>query len=164
VAPIYTPKTGRTAKARGFVLIALCATLFLLMAAIGLAFDFGRVYIVHNEAQIFADAAALAAAAKLDGTSAGLARAREAVAKLPARWNFGGTPFRGVIVEFSADGTRWDASPEHEGSNLAELRMARVSAPSNEVDITFLRAVGAPESLSVGARSVAAADPVRLIQ
>src|SRR4051794_34068073 len=119
----------------GFVLVALCTTLFLLMAFLGLAFDFGRVYIVHNEAQIFTDAAALSAAAKLDGTAEGLNRARQSVSRLPARWNFGGTPFHGVVVEFSADGARWTALPERDGTDIAALRMARVKAPSNDVDI-----------------------------
>ena len=72
------------------------------MAMIGLAFDFGRVYIVHNEAQVFTDAAAMSAASKLDGTAAGLMRAREVVQKLPVRWNFGSSTFTGVTVEFSA--------------------------------------------------------------
>ena len=151
------------------MLVALCATLFLLMAMVGLAFDFGRVYIVHNEAQVFTDAAAMAAAAKLDGTSAGLERAREAVAHLPARWNFGGSAFTGVVVEFSADGSGWEAAPEKSETDVTALRRARVTAPSNDVDITFLRAVGAPESLTVAARAVAgrfddASNPVRLIE
>ena len=153
---------------KGFVLIALCASLFLLMAMIGLAFDFGRVYIVHNEAQIFTDAGAMAAAHKLDGTAAGLARAREAVEHLPAKWNFGGSAFSGVTVEFSANGARWDAAPEKNDTDIATLRMARVTAPANDVDITFLRAVGAPRSLTVAARSVAAlggaSAPVRLVE
>jgi uncharacterized membrane protein len=134
------------------------------MAVIGLAFDFGRVYIVHNEAQVFTDAASMAAAAKLDGTGSGLARARAAVARLPARWNFGGTPFTGVIVEFSADGAQWDLMPENSGVDVTALRMVRVIAPSNGVDITFLRAAGAPDSMTVAARSVAASDPVRLVE
>jgi len=136
--------------------------MFLLMAMVGLAFDFGRVYIVHNEAQVFTDAAAMAAASKLDGTSAGLERAREAVAHLPARWNFGSSAFTVVIVEFSADGSRWDASPND--TDVSALGMARVTAPSNGVDITFLRAVGAPDSLTVAARAVAASKPVRLVE
>src|SRR5207253_2336921 len=129
---------------RGFVLIALCSTIFMLMALIGLAFDIGRVYVVHNEAQVFTDAAAMTAVMKLDGTSAGLARAREAVAHLPARWNFGTSAFTGVTVEFSGDGVHWDAAPEKNDANVTALNMARVTAPTNGVDITFLRVVGAP--------------------
>ena len=56
----------------------MASCMFLLLAVIGLAFDLGRVYIARNEAQIFVDAASLAAAQQMDGTAAGLNRARAA--------------------------------------------------------------------------------------
>ena len=122
--------------------------LVLLMAVMGLAFDFGRIYIARNEAQVFTDAAALAAASKLDGTDSGLDRARQAVARLPMRWNLGTKSFTGVVVEFAADKQSW----------------ARVTAPDNQVEITFLRAVGGPEVFTVPAHSIAATTPVRLTE
>lgn len=146
-------------RQRGFVLIAMSVTMLLLLAVMGLAFDFGRIYIARNEAQVFTDAAAMAAAAKLDGTSAGIENARKAVEKLPARWNFGTKEFTGVVVEFSKDGAKWEREPKDAG-----VTMARVTAPSNVVEITFLRAVGGPAALTVPAMSAAAANPVRLIE
>ena len=95
-------------RQRGFVLIAMSITMLLLLAVMGLAFDLGRVYIARNEAQVFTDAAAMSAASKLDGSSAGIAKARESVARLPMRWNLGTSEFTGVIVEFSPDGVRWE--------------------------------------------------------
>lgn len=145
---------------RGFVLIAMAVVLLLLVAMMGLAFDVGRIYIARNEAQVFTDAAAMAAAAKLDGTPAGLDRARQAVARLPIRWNLGTSKFTGVVVEFSADGERW----VQESKSTEAIAMARVTAPANNVDIVFLRAVGGPESFAVPARSVAASNPVRLTE
>jgi uncharacterized membrane protein len=147
-------------RERGFVLIAMSVSMLLLLAVIGLAFDFGRIYIARNEAQVFTDAAAMTAATKLDGTAEGLDRARAAVAGLPMRWNLGTQPFTGVVVEFSSDGMRWEADPKEAGG----LTMARVTAPANSVDIVFLRAVGGPGTLTVPARSVAAANPVRLTE
>ena len=147
-------------KQRGFVLIAMSVAMLLLLGVLGLAFDVGRIYIVRNEAQMFTDAAAMMAAAKLDGTAAGVTRAREAVAHLPMRWNLGTQPFTGVVVEFSSDGARWERDPK----DASGLTQARVRAPANGVDIIFLRAVGGPESFTVPAHSVAAADPVRLIE
>src|SRR6266849_9915049 len=97
------PKTGD----RGFLLIAMAASMFLLLAVMGLAFDLGRIYIARNEAQVFTDAAAIAAASKLDRTDAGLRRAREAVARIPMRWNLGTREFTGVVVEFKGDGGNW---------------------------------------------------------
>jgi hypothetical protein len=148
------------AKQRGFVLIAMSVTMLLLLAVIGLAFDLGRVYIARNEAQIFTDAAAMTAASKLDGTAQGIRRADEAVAHLPNRWNLGTREFTGVVVEFSATGEKWERNPK----DASLLTMARVTAPANEVEITFLRAVGGPDKLTVPARSVAASNPVRLTQ
>jgi len=148
------------AQQRGFVLIAMAVVLLLLVAMMGLAFDVGRIYIARNEAQVFTDAAAMVAAAKLDGTATGLDHARQAVARLPIRWNLGTSKFTGVVVEFSADGAEWAEQPKDTGA----LTMARVTAPANNVDIVFLRAVGGPASFAVPARSVAASNPVRLTE
>jgi len=145
---------------RGFILIAMSVCMFLLLAVVGMAFDLGRVYIARNEAQIFADAASMAAAKQLDGTAAGLDRARAAVTALPNRWNLGTQDFSGVIIEFSADGKQWEAEPKE----LKALHYARVTAPDNHVTILFLRAVGGPLSFKVPARAVASTDPVRLTE
>jgi uncharacterized membrane protein len=144
-------------RQRGFVLIAMSVSMLLLLAVIGLAFDLGRIYIARNEAQVFTDAAAMTAAAKMDGTEAGLDRARAAVAKLPMRWNLGTREFTGVVVEFSADGVKWEKSSK-------AAAFAKVTAPSNQVEIVFLRAVGGPATFTVPAHSVAAANPVRLVE
>src|SRR5271168_2688372 len=125
-------------KQRGFVLIAMSVTMLLMLACIGLAFDLGRIYIARNEAQVFTDAAAMAAASKLDGTQAGLDRAKEAVEKIPMRWNLGTEEFRGVVVEFDS-------------KDPASVTTVRVTAPNDNVEITFLRAVGAPDHLIVPA-------------
>jgi Flp pilus assembly protein TadG len=145
---------------QGFVLIAMSVTLLLLLAVVGMAFDFGRIYIARNETQVFTDAAAMTAAAKLDGTAQGLDNARAAVEHLPMRWNLGTEPFTGVIVEFSSDGAHWERQPR----DASAVTLARVTAPSNNVVILFLRAVGGPNSFTVPARSVAATNPVRLTQ
>ncbi len=149
-----------SAPQRGFVLIAMSITMLLLLAVIGMAFDLGRVYIVRNEAQVFCDAAAMAAASKIDGTGAGLDRAREVVSRVPMRWNLGTREFRDVVVEFAGDANKWEKSPK----DAAAVTKARVTAPANQVEIMFLRAAGGPASFTVPAHSVAAANPVRLIE
>ncbi|HTB15940.1 MAG TPA: pilus assembly protein TadG-related protein [Bryobacteraceae bacterium] len=138
----------------------MSVTMLLLLAVMGLAFDVGRVYIARNEAQVFTDAAAMAAASKLDGTKAGLDLARDAVAHVPMRWNLGTQEFKGVVVEFSADGSKWEKDPRDAGS----MTQARVTAPDNSVEITFLRAVGGPTTFTVPAHAAAAANPVRLTE
>ena len=134
--------------------------MFLLLAVVGMAFDLGRIYIARNEAQIFADAASMAAAKQLDGTAAGLDRARAVVTALPNRWNLGTEDFKGVVVEFSADGQQWEAEPK----DLKALHYARVTAPDNQVEIMFLRAVGGPADFTVPARATASTNPVRLTE
>jgi uncharacterized membrane protein len=145
---------------RGFVLIAMSITMLLLLAVMGLAFDVGRIYIARNEAQVFTDAAAMAAASKLDGTKAGVELARDAVAHVPMRWNLGTQEFKGVVVEFSADGSKWEKDP----GDASSITQARVTAPDNTVEITLLRAVGGPNNFTVPAHAAAASNPVRLTE
>lgn len=145
---------------KGFVLIAMSVAMLLMLAMVGMAFDFGRIYIARNEAQLFTDAAALAAAKKLDGSASGIDTARMAVMNLQNRWNLGTTYFENVVIEFSADAKEWTATPEHPET----LAFTRVSAPKNDIEITFLRAVGGPDSFTVPARSAAALNPVRLVE
>ena len=152
----------RVSRERGFILIAMASSTFLLLAVIGLAFDLGRVYITRNEAQVFSDAAAMAAAQQLDGTVAGIARARAAVQRLPNRWNLGSQDFSHVVTEFSSDGIHW-VLPSQENT-AQDLRYARVTAPDNHVVIMFLSAVGGPANFNVPASAVAASHPVRLVE
>lgn len=138
-------------KRRGFVLIAMSVAMFLLLAMLGLAFDVGRIYIARNEAQVFCDAAAMAAASKLDGTQEGLDRAREAALGVPIRWNLGTQEFHNVLVEFDS-------------KDPGAVTAVRVTAPDNSIEITFLRAVGGPKSFVVPAHAAAASHPVRLVE
>jgi uncharacterized membrane protein len=168
----------RSSRQRGFVLIAMSVTMLLLLAVMGMAFDLGRIYIARNEAQVFTDAAAMTAASKLDGTAAGIERAREAVKRLPMRWNLGTQEFTGVIIEFgrdsqrdgSRDGSSGDRAQgnttgwERDPKDAAQITMARVTAPSNSVEITFLRAVGGPNAFTVPASSTAVSNPVRVTE
>jgi hypothetical protein len=94
----------------------------------------------------------------LDGTAAGVTKAREAVVRVPMRWQLGVKEFKGVVVEFSPDGVKWEADP----TDPSATTRARVTAPNNGVEITFLRAVGGPDVFTVPAHSIATTNPVRL--
>src|SRR5215471_16995441 len=72
------PKLKSRARQRGAVLVWFALSFLSLIGFIGVAVDVGRMYIVRNEAQSFADAAALAAAAELNGTTSGLTAATTA--------------------------------------------------------------------------------------
>src|SRR5690348_9845814 len=85
-------RNERTAR-RGYVLIALMLSITFLLGVGGLAFDVGRMYVTKSEAQSFVDSAAMSAATELDGTSAGIARAQNAIAGNPKKWGFGANSF-----------------------------------------------------------------------
>jgi Flp pilus assembly protein TadG len=63
---------------RGAVILTVCMTLLFLLGFMGIALDFGRLFIVKTELQTAVDSCALAAAHMLDGQSDALTRARTA--------------------------------------------------------------------------------------
>ena len=108
----------RHRKERGFTLLASAVSAVAIFGMAGLAVDVGRVYIAKNEAQSYADSAALYAAQQLNGTSAGLTAADTAVANDPQKWGFATTAFSGTTTEYSVDGsTGWATSGSVSGSN-----------------------------------------------
>jgi Flp pilus assembly protein TadG len=84
-----SPEPGR----QGFALVAFSLALLLILRAVGLSFDVGRMYITRSEAQAFCDSAAITAALKLNGTGAGLQAARAAASAVVKGWQFGTTAF-----------------------------------------------------------------------
>jgi len=136
----------------GFVLLSAAAALILLLGMCGLAVDVGRMYITKNETQAYADSAALDAATKLDGSSAGIQAATAAVAASVNTWQFNTTSFNGTTVEFSQDGVSgWDSSP----ANPANYGYARVTATAQNLGLFFLPVVGTPQQMNVVASAVA---------
>src|SRR4051794_17166278 len=97
----------RQTKEKGFVLLTMAASVITLLGMAGLVLDLGRTFIAKNEAQAFTDAAALAAATKLNGTSAGITAAKAAVTNSANRWNFATQAFSSVTTEFSTDKVTW---------------------------------------------------------
>lgn len=138
----------RFQRRRGVIVLAACFSLGLLVLMAGLAVDVGRIYVVKNEAQAYADGAALLAAREWDGTAAGQDRARQAIDRSPNRWDFGTAEFAPADrkVEFAADGAV---------RVLVEPR----------VPVTFLAVMGSTEQ-KVAARAAAAraGGRVRLVE
>jgi hypothetical protein len=153
--PIRARKAGRRA---GFILLAAALSLSALLAMIGLGVDVGRIYIVRNELQVFADEAAVAAAFELDGTSVGLTRARNAAlagpgsGTTPNRWNFGTQTVTGVTAQFATDPAGpFDANP----ASATGLRYVRVQANAT-LSLYFLAVVpGIAGAQSIHAAAVA---------
>ncbi|MGH9660210.1 MAG: pilus assembly protein TadG-related protein, partial [Bryobacteraceae bacterium] len=86
-------------------------SVFTVLGVMGLAIDLGRMYITKNEAQTFTDMTSLAAANELDGTDAGITTARNKVTSSTMQWNMSTQGFASPTVEFSLDGTNFEAAP-----------------------------------------------------
>ena len=130
---------------RGFVLIATSIALVILLALAGLGIDVGRMYLIKDELQAFADAAALSAALKLDGTGQGMENARQASAELTTgphamKCNMGTEAITEIATSFAKgeskpDAQTWQAEPHDAG----EYRFVRVVATAH-APLIFLRA------------------------
>lgn len=104
--------TSRSKSRGGYVLIALSLGVVFILGMAGLAVDVGRMYITKSEAQSFADSASFAAALRLDGTSAGITRAQNAVASNPKQWQFQSSAFTNVTTTFATASTGpWTDTP-----------------------------------------------------
>jgi Flp pilus assembly protein TadG len=140
---------------KGFVLIACAVCAVVLFGMAGLAIDLGRMYITKNEAQTFADSAALYAAQQLDGTTVGLGNADNAVATNPNAWNFGTTAFTGTITEYSADGlTNWQTSGKVSVAQAVNIAYVRVTPVVNNVALFFLPVTGTGTTATVKAQAI----------
>ena len=136
---------------RGFALLTTGVSLVALIAVLGLATDIGRMYIVKNEMQAYADAAAVTAALELDGTSAGITRALNTIPASTNRWNMGTSTFSGTEADFATQSTGpWEASP----APASGYRFARVKATA-AVPLYFLPVVGAPTTSVINSNAVA---------
>jgi hypothetical protein len=94
------------------VLITMAFTVVALVATLGMAVDIGRMFITKNETQAYCDAAALAAALALDGTTVGITAAQTAVANSTNSWNLDTTKVTSPTVTFAtALAGPWVANP-----------------------------------------------------
>lgn len=111
---------------QGFVLVVMALASVVIFGCLGLATDLGRMYIAKNEAQGYADAAALAGVLKLDGTSNGVTTAKNTATALTDKWNFATSSFSGTVVEVasSLQGPWTNATtPPNPATNYIYLRV-----------------------------------------
>jgi len=126
---------SRRKTQRGMVLITMALTAIAMIGAMGLAIDVGHIFIVKNETQAYVDAAAIAAALQMDGTTAGITRANTAATNLSAHWNFDSATLSTPTVEFSSasSGATW-YTPGNVTSTLAPnmtyTRVTKTVAPN----------------------------------
>ncbi len=141
----------KASRKRGFILITVGLSLLAVVAMTGLAVDLGRIYIAKNESQSYVDAAALSAVLELDGTLAGIERARGVVLNSTNRWNLGNNSFANPQVEFALlqDGP-WETNP----AIATGYRFVRVGA-GVQVPVNFMSAITEQLTTPVNAMAVA---------
>ena len=122
-------KPSRRQRQRGMVLITMTAAAIAMIGAMGLAIDLGHIFIVKNETQAYVDAAAIAAALQMDGTTAGITRANTAATGLSAAWNFSSTTLTSPTVEFAsaATGATWYTTANVTSALAPTMNYARVT-------------------------------------
>ena len=123
---------------------------------VGLSIDVGRIYITKNEMQSYADSAALSAGLALDGTTAGVTSARNAVANSTNTWNFDTAAVSDPVVTFAkAKVGPWIANPSP-ASGYSYVKVTAV-APLN---LYFIPAVISQTKQSVNSMAVAGQIPI----
>lgn len=149
---------------RGAVAPTVALSLFALIAAGGLAFDYARMAALDTELQNAADQAALAAATQLDQQAGAVARATAAAQALIANQtlfaNDGNASNRAVTVPtVMFYQTRADAEANTNGftdvTRFADARFVRVAVAARQANFALTPIVGAITSGNMNAEAVA---------
>src|SRR6186997_1276180 len=76
--PIVRSSSGLKRRQTGAVILTVALTMLFLLGFMGIALDFGHLFVVKTELQTATDSCALAAAQELDGAADALTRATNA--------------------------------------------------------------------------------------
>ncbi len=169
---VSIPPTLR--RQRGAFAVMTAALILVILGFCGLAIDLGRVYNRKVELQAIAEAAALSAAAELDGTRDGIGRAVNAAAQSAGRnrlydYSASVVSWSGGALRFGTDpkGETWLNAEEAEGQpqNLfyVEVDTSRLSEQHGHVDMALLQVLpSASASVQTGGRAVAGRSTINV--
>lgn len=154
----------QAARQRGAVLITTALVLLFLLGFMGIALDFGRLFIVKSELQTAMDSCALAAARELDGKAGAVSRASHA-GVLAANLNpvdLQSVSWRGSRQLASTDLRFLNASYQPSTGDT-DARYAECRFTKSGIQLWLLQALGLfindparfPDTSSVGALAVA---------
>ncbi len=128
-------------------------TAIVVFGCLGLSVDAARMYVAKNEAQGYADAAALAGALKLDGTTAGVTSAQTAATGLADKWNFMTSTYSGTTVEVATSiAGPWTSAntPPSPATNFTYVRVT-ATAPVSLYFIPVVTAGGFSSTVNASA-------------
>lgn len=151
----HSVKARKRQDQRGYILITTALLLVGLIGVAGLSVDIGRMYIARNEAQTFADAAAIAAALELDGSSFAISNARNAALSVVKRYDLQTKIFTDTEVYFGTSSSGpWNSNP----ASPSNVRYARVIARTM-IPIFFIPVAGTATNAGSSAVAAAGQDP-----
>jgi Flp pilus assembly protein TadG len=151
---------------QGFSLIMLSLAAFVMIGMIGLATDVGRMFILKNELQMFADASAMAAVSHMDGSQTGIQGAN-AVATAgplgttkPNGYNFDTVAISNVTTGYATSfNGSYDNYTTANGNATNNYRFISITATAN-LSLNFLPALpGISATLPVSATAIAGENP-----
>jgi Flp pilus assembly protein TadG len=155
----YIPNMGRIVRERaadrrrGFILIATAISAIVLLALAGIVIDVGRMYVARSETQAYTDAASIAAALELDGTTAGVTRAVAAAGAVRARWSLDAMAFPAPAVDFATSlAGPWVASPSPAPMYTHARVRSTVGVPMYLLPVLVSQRTGTVKGSSVGAQ------------
>jgi Flp pilus assembly protein TadG len=148
---------------RGSILVQFTIIVVVMMGMIGLALDGGRFIMLNSDLQDLADAAALAGAAKLDGTLGARTRADTAARSLGNAnnvnwWDVSAPKILAGTAGVQFYATLADLDANNPASTDQQAKVIKVTTGSWQVAPTFLRPVGATSNNSTKATAAAKYD------
>ncbi|MDT5062123.1 MAG: hypothetical protein QOH63_2582 [Acidobacteriota bacterium] len=131
-------KTKRDGE-RGSVLAIATLGMLTLLLAVGLGVDISRLYLAKTELQNAADAASLAGASALNGSSSGITNAADRAVQTMNNYEFNKTgvaiPRSNVLFAVNLDGPYMsEASAQGSAKNI---RFVQVATPNSPIGVTF---------------------------
>jgi Flp pilus assembly protein TadG len=148
-----TKKLASTRKSeRGSVLATAAIGMLSILLAVGLGVDISRFYLVKNELQNAADAAALAAVSKLNGKDSGIDKAVAEAQKELNKYDFNKAGVTIQTIEFSQSLETGYVPASGAKGQSALIRFAKVTTAPSPVGVSFAAMVlGNSKNLSATA-------------
>ncbi len=151
---------------RGFSMALIALSAFVMVGSLGLVFDAGQMFILKNELQTFADASAMAAVSKLDGSQKGVQTANSVSTAgplgttKPNGYNFDTITITNVTTGFAStfNGT-YDNYATASASSTNTYRFISVVATQN-LNLSFMPVLQAASSIPISAKAIAGQQAV----
>lgn len=155
-----------TVRQKGAVILTVAFTLLFLLGFMGIALDFGHLFVVKTEMQTAMDSCALAAAQELDGASDALSRAKSAgkTAGNLNKVNFQGASV-GIVdadITFTPAGNEKYVTCKHTKGAMRPWLLQAMSAFSGDASYAADQSVFAQAKATRASAQTACAIPVQI--